>query len=150
MLSRIQPALAAILTSACAHYQDHVFPFTRPGRSQPTRTRSRFTIRLRVGPLLCTLLPGLNGAIGKVKRIRLMEARRNEDSQCHAEYWASLTSTIVGYIQRVPILFLSALLASSTTLVSPVAAQQERQNQQEEASPADVIAPSESGTADED
>jgi hypothetical protein len=79
-----------------------------------------------------------------------MEANRNEDPQCHAEYWASLRRLNTNNKQRVPILFLSAILASLTLLVSPVPAQQEQRSQQEGSSGADGSATDRSQTADEE
>jgi hypothetical protein len=79
-----------------------------------------------------------------------MEATRNENSQCHAEYWASLRCINIDHIHRVPIFFLSAILASLTLLVSPVSAQQEQQSQQEGLSGADAAAADQSKTADEE
>jgi hypothetical protein len=78
-----------------------------------------------------------------------MESSRNEDSQCHAEDRASLRSVNIDHIERVPIFFLSAILASLTLLVSPVSAQQEQQSQQERSSGADAAATDQSKTADE-
>src|SRR5258708_13941700 len=60
-----------------------------------------------------------------------METSRNEDSQ-------------------IPIIFLSAILASLTLLVSPVSAQQEQQSQQECSSGANAAATGQSKTADEE
>ena len=79
-----------------------------------------------------------------------MEARRKEDSQCHAEYWASLRSMNIDHTQRVTIFCLSAILASSTLLVSPVSAQQAQPSQQERSSEADAAAKGQSKTADEE
>src|SRR6266853_4417331 len=79
-----------------------------------------------------------------------MEASRDEDSQCHAEYWASLRSIHIDRKQRVPVFFLSAILASLTLLVSPVSAQEEQQRQQERSSGANAAAAGQSKTADEE
>src|SRR4029077_5600235 len=56
----------------------------------------------------------------------------------------------IDHIQRVPIFFFSAILASLTLLVCPVLGQQEQQSQQEGSSGADASATDQSKNADEE
>jgi len=79
-----------------------------------------------------------------------MEARRNENSQGHAEYSASSRNMNIDHMRRVLILFLSAILASSSVLVFPVSAQQDQQSQQERSSEADAAPKGRSKSAEEE